>query len=115
LPARAIPFDNYHRATPKNGDWLHRPKPHNSANRAALSVGAWTVLPVPVFLALLDYIMPVFYAVLVVRCRREQRWFGPGLWAPGRLEVLWVFLAHAITLWRTTSLHKWDWVVGRPW
>lgn len=56
---------------------------------------------------LLDYILPVFYAVLVVSCRREQRWFGPSLWAPGRLE--------AITLWRTTTLHKWDWVLGGSW
>jgi len=64
---------------------------------------------------LLDYILPVFYAVLVVRCRREQRWFSPGLWAAGWLEVVWILLAHAITLWRTTALHKWDWVLGRPW
>ena len=34
----------------KNRDWLHRPKPYDPANHAVLCVGAWTVLPVPVFL-----------------------------------------------------------------
>jgi hypothetical protein len=64
---------------------------------------------------LLDYIMPVFYAVLVVLCRRERQWFGSGLWVPGRLETLWVIFVHAVAFWRTTALHKWDWVLGRPW
>jgi hypothetical protein len=64
---------------------------------------------------LLDYIMPAFYALLVMFSRREQSWFGAGLWAPGRLELLWVLLVHAVTLWRTTALNKWGWVLGGRW
>jgi len=64
---------------------------------------------------LLDYLMPAFYALLVMFSRREQRWFGPGVWAPGRLELLWVLLVHAVTLWRTTVLDKWGWVLGGRW
>ena len=61
---------------------------------------------------LLDYIMPAFYALLVMFSRRQQRWCGSGLWAPGRLESLWVLLVHAVTFWRTTTLGKWAWVLG---
>jgi zinc transporter ZupT len=64
---------------------------------------------------LLDYLMPVHYAALVVLSRRERHWFGAGFWAPGRPETLWLVLTHAITIWRTTALHKWERMHGRPW
>jgi len=64
---------------------------------------------------LLDYVLPVFCAVLVGLARREMNWSGSGLLRPGWLEAFWVVIAHAITLWRTTELDKWGWILGRPW
>jgi hypothetical protein len=64
---------------------------------------------------LLDYILPVNYALLVYFTRRAIHWQGRGLWAAGPLEVLWIGATHAITVWRTFQLDKWGWILGRPW
>jgi hypothetical protein len=64
---------------------------------------------------LLDYVLPAFYAVLVVWSRREMNWSASAMLRPGRLEASWVVIVHAITLWRTTELGKWGWILGRPW
>lgn len=64
---------------------------------------------------LLDYILPVEYACLLALARRELNWYGSGIWAHRRLEVLWLLVTNAITVWRTTTLDKWGWIAGRPW
>lgn len=64
---------------------------------------------------LLDYILPVNYALLVYYARRALDWRGRGFWAAGRLEALWVILTHAATIWRTSQLDKWGWLAGDPW
>ncbi|MBZ5516673.1 MAG: hypothetical protein LAN62_17855 [Acidobacteriia bacterium] len=64
---------------------------------------------------LLDYILPVFYAVLVALSRREMDWSGSTMLRPGWPEASWIVIVHAITLWRTTELGKWGWILGRPW
>lgn len=64
---------------------------------------------------LLDYVLPAFYAILVVWSRREMNWSGSGMLKTGWLEAFWVVTVHAVTLWRTTELDKWGWILGRPW
>ena len=64
---------------------------------------------------LLDYILPVVYALLVVFARREKNWVGRNIWATSRAELLWLAFTYAITVWRTTELDKWGWITGRPW
>jgi hypothetical protein len=64
---------------------------------------------------LLDYVLPVFYGVLLAQARRELKWFRSGVWAVGCPEAIWLILVNAITLWRTSVLDKWGWLTGRPW
>jgi len=64
---------------------------------------------------LLDYILPVQYALLLVFARREMNWRGLSFWACGRLEIVWLVLTNAIAIWRTFQFDKWGWVLGRPW
>jgi hypothetical protein len=64
---------------------------------------------------LLDYILPVEYALLLALARRELGWYGSGVWAPGRPELIWLVVTNVITVWRTSVLDKWGWIMGRPW
>jgi hypothetical protein len=64
---------------------------------------------------LLDYVLPLFYALLVVLARREGGWRGGGVLAAGWPETLWLLTVNAVTIWRTTALDKWGWLLGRPW
>jgi len=61
---------------PKNGDWLHRPKPRDAANHSTRHIGAWTVLPVLVF-ALLKQHADTNYGInglhQYVYCQRRAR------------------------------------------
>lgn len=54
-----------------------------------------------------DYILPIFYALLVVFVRREMNSVVRNIWATGRVGLLWLALTNAITFWRTTELGKW--------
>lgn len=64
---------------------------------------------------LLDYVLPVLYAILLALARRELNWFRPGIFGVGRAETLWLILVNALAVWRTTVLGKWGWLSGRPW
>ncbi len=64
---------------------------------------------------LLDYIMPVLYALLMARSRRALHWFGGGILAIGRLETALLIPVLALMLLRTTTLGKWGWISGKPW
>jgi hypothetical protein len=64
---------------------------------------------------LLDYVMPVLYAVLLALSRRELHWWRPGLLAVGRLEALGLLFMNIVMVWRTTTLDKWGWLAGQAW
>ena len=64
---------------------------------------------------LLDYVLPVFYGILLALARRELKWFRSGVLAVGRPEAIWLILTSGVTIWRTSVLDKWGWLTGRPW
>jgi hypothetical protein len=64
---------------------------------------------------LLDYVLPVFYGILLALARRELKWFRSGVLAVGCPEAVWLILINGITIWRTSVLDKWGWLTGRPW
>jgi hypothetical protein len=61
---------------------------------------------------LLDYIIPVFYALLVGLCRRRLGLRRTGILEVGYLEVVWLICLNSIVIWRTTMLGKWGWILG---
>jgi len=64
---------------------------------------------------LLDYILPVFYALLVGLCRRRLELRRPGILEVWRLEAAWLICLNAVVIWRTTMLDKWGWILGQDW
>jgi hypothetical protein len=64
---------------------------------------------------LLDYIMPMLYAVLTAYSRRALNWPGRGILAIGRLEAALLVALLALMLLRTTTLGRWGWLSGKPW
>jgi hypothetical protein len=64
---------------------------------------------------LLDYIMPILYALLTAYSRRALNWPSRGVLAIGRLEGTLVAALLALMLLRTTTLGKWGWLSGKPW
>ncbi len=64
---------------------------------------------------LLDYVMPVLYALLLAWSRRGLGWTGRGIWKAGRPEVAAVIALQVLTAWRTTDLAKWGWLAGKHW
>ena len=64
---------------------------------------------------LLDYVIPVFYALLVGLCRRRLGLRRPGILEVGHLEVIWLICLNSVVIWRTTMLGKWGWILGRDW
>ena len=64
---------------------------------------------------LLDYVIPVFYALLVGLCRRRLALRRPGILEIGYLEVVWLICLNSIVIWRTTMLGKWGWILGQVW
>ena len=62
---------------------------------------------------LLDYMMPVLYALLIAWSRRDLHWAGPGILEVGKLETMAVIALQILTVWRTTGLDKWGWIAGR--
>jgi hypothetical protein len=64
---------------------------------------------------LLDYVLPVFYGILLALATRELKWFRSGVLAVGCPEAIWLILVNGVTIWRTSVLDKWGWLTGRPW
>jgi hypothetical protein len=64
---------------------------------------------------ILDYIMPVFYALLIAWSRRALNWARPGIFEVGRPETVTVIALEVLAAWRTTDLDKWGWIAGRHW
>jgi hypothetical protein len=64
---------------------------------------------------LLDYIIPVFYAILVGLCRRRLALRRPGILEVGRLEAIYLICLNTVVIWRTTTLNKWGWILGQDW
>ena len=64
---------------------------------------------------LLDYIIPVFYALLVGLCRRRLALRRKGILEVGYLEAAWLICLNSIVIWRTTMLSKWGWILGQDW
>jgi hypothetical protein len=64
---------------------------------------------------LLDYVLPILYAVLLARSRRELGWQRSGVLQAGTTETLWILVSNSAIIWRTTTLGKWGWITGGPW
>ena len=64
---------------------------------------------------LLDYVIPVFYALLVGLCRRRLALRRPGILEVGYLEAVWLICLNTVVIWRTTMLDKWGWILGHDW
>jgi hypothetical protein len=64
---------------------------------------------------LLDYVMPILYAIVLARSRRRLNWEGAGLRQAGWTEGLWIATTYSLSIWRTSSLDKWGWISGGPW
>jgi hypothetical protein len=64
---------------------------------------------------LLDYIIPVFYALLVGLCRRRLGLRRTGILEIGFLEAAWLVCLNTVVIWRTTMLGKWGWILGHEW
>jgi hypothetical protein len=64
---------------------------------------------------LLDYVLPILYAFLLARSRRQLGWQGTGILRAGQIEGLWIAATYLLTFWRTSSLDKWAWITGAPW
>jgi hypothetical protein len=64
---------------------------------------------------LLDYVLPILYAFLLARSRRELGWQSTGILRAGRVEVLWIAVTYLLTFWRTLSLGRWAWITGASW
>jgi hypothetical protein len=64
---------------------------------------------------LLDYVLPILYAFLLARSRRELGWQDTGILRAGRTEGLWIAATALLIFWRTSSLGKWGWITGAPW
>ena len=61
---------------------------------------------------LLDYIIPVFYAILVGLCRQQLALRSKGILEVGYLEAVWLICLNTVVIWRTTILGKWGWIFG---
>ena len=61
---------------------------------------------------LLDYILPVFYALLIGLCRKRLGLRRPGILEAGYLEAIWLLCLNSVVIWRTTVLGKWGWIFG---
>jgi hypothetical protein len=64
---------------------------------------------------LLDYVMPLLYAILAAISRRSLKWPGHGILKVGWPEALAVVALEALAAWRTTELDKWGWIAGQHW
>ena len=64
---------------------------------------------------LLDHLMPILYALLTAYSRRALHWSGRGILATGRMEGTLLVALLALMVPRTTMLHKWGWLSGKPW
>ncbi len=64
---------------------------------------------------LLDYVMPILYALLIAWSRRALRWTRPGVLDVGKLETIAVSALQILAAWRTTRLDKWGWIAGGHW
>jgi hypothetical protein len=64
---------------------------------------------------LLDYVMPVLYATLFALSRRGLGWFGSAYFRVGLPEAWVLIAANILIVWRTTTLGKWGWLLGRAW
>jgi hypothetical protein len=64
---------------------------------------------------LLDYVLPVLYAVVVTRSRRQLNWERSGLLRAGWTEGFWIAITHSLTIWRTSYVDKWGWITGGSW
>lgn len=64
---------------------------------------------------LLDYILPVFYALLVGLCRRRLTLRRPGILEVGYLEAVCLICLNSVVIWRTTMFGKWGWILGHDW
>lgn len=64
---------------------------------------------------LLDYVLPSIYASLIVVSRRDLHWNGRGILALGVPEATWWSVETLIAVYRTSALHKWAWLAGKPW
>ncbi|MGE5325775.1 MAG: hypothetical protein ACM3NO_01940 [Deltaproteobacteria bacterium] len=64
---------------------------------------------------LLDYVMPVFYAVLLATARREIGRCGGGVLRPGVPEIILLIVVNALAVLQTSAVHKWGWITGGPW
>jgi len=64
---------------------------------------------------LLDYVMPVFYALLLAWSRGRLGWTGAAIWKAGRLEAAAVIVLQVLAAWRTSELAKWAWLAGKHW
>ncbi len=64
---------------------------------------------------LLDYVMPVLYALLIAWSRPTLNWVRPGIFEVGRPETVAVIALEVLAAWRTTDLDKWGWMAGRHW
>lgn len=56
---------------------------------------------------LLDYVLPILYAFLLGRSRRQLDWQGTGILRTGCTEGLWIAATYLLMFWRTSSLGKW--------
>jgi len=61
---------------------------------------------------LLDYILPVFYALLIGLCRKRLKFWRPGILEVGYLEAIWLLCLNSVVIWRTIILGKWWWILG---
>jgi hypothetical protein len=64
---------------------------------------------------LLDYVMPVLYALLIAWSRPALNGVRPGIFAVGRAVGIAVIALEILFVWRTTELNKWGWIAGRHW
>jgi hypothetical protein len=64
---------------------------------------------------LLDYVIPVFYALLVGLCRRRLALRRPGILEVGYLEAIYLICLNTVVIWRTTMFGKWGWILGQVW
>jgi hypothetical protein len=64
---------------------------------------------------LLDYVLPVLYAVLLARSRHALGWQRSGVLRASTAETLWILVSNIAIIWRTTTIGKWGWITGGPW
>jgi len=64
---------------------------------------------------IMDYTMPVLYALLIAFSRRALNWLRPGVLDVGWPETISVVVLQVLAAWRTTDLGKWGWIAGTHW